>query len=537
MLKMIKCDQFRQKKIKFRNGLNSIVGDDIATNSIGKTNLLMIIDFIFGGNDYLEKNSDTVDNLGHHSFYFIFEFNNELFYFSRGTENPEKILTCNDSFVPLGKKDRLDYCNWLQKKYNCELEDLSFRDIVGRYFRIYGKQNLNEKKPIQYFDKEKKDLSILNLIKLFDKYKILKTKQEYLQELQSEKDALHNASKENVLMVTPNKTTYKKIDKEIKYLEQEIETIKKDVVNQTTDVGSLVTQEVIALQNQKGELIKSKLKIENKIKRASYNLSSHKSKIRTEMSDFIEYFPNVNLEKIEAIDEFHSKLSGILKDEIEATEKQLRKELIEIENEIANTDIKLVESLNIKPTSKLPLDVLINKSSEVQALRAQNDFFDTKTSLISNIKKTKKGYEELRTKITDDISSEVNSVMEILNSEIYPNGKRAPNFNIHGKSYTFNTYGDTGTGTAYANFITFDLAILKLTKLPSFIHDLPLIKNIENEALENILTLYNESNKQIFIAIDKLSSYSCVSQKIVENSKVIKLTKDNTLFIKNWKNE
>ena len=30
---------------------------------------------------------------------------------------------------------------WLQEQYMCQLEDLSFRSIVGRYFRIYGKES------------------------------------------------------------------------------------------------------------------------------------------------------------------------------------------------------------------------------------------------------------------------------------------------------------------------------------------------------------------------------------------------------------
>ena len=63
-----------QKEIVFYEGLNAIVGDDIASNSIGKSTMLMIIDFVFGGDDYISKNHDVVDNLGHHDFRFIFNF-------------------------------------------------------------------------------------------------------------------------------------------------------------------------------------------------------------------------------------------------------------------------------------------------------------------------------------------------------------------------------------------------------------------------------------------------------------------------------
>lgn len=48
---------------EFHSGLNAVVGDEIASNSIGKSTMLMIIDFVFGGEDYIKKNHDTVDQL------------------------------------------------------------------------------------------------------------------------------------------------------------------------------------------------------------------------------------------------------------------------------------------------------------------------------------------------------------------------------------------------------------------------------------------------------------------------------------------
>lgn len=66
-------------------------------------------------------------------------------------------------------------------------------------------------------------------------------------------------------------------------------------------------------------------------------------------------------------------------------------------------------------------------------------------------------------------------------------------------------------------------------------HDLPLLKNIENLALENIIELYSKKDKQVFIAIDKINLYSKIAADIIEKYKVLKLSKDKVLFIKNWK--
>ena len=82
MLKRIKCDKFSKKEIIFYPGLNAVIGDDIASNSIGKSTLLMIIDFVFGGNTYIKTNGDAINQLDHHEFQFEFEFKKEKLYFS-----------------------------------------------------------------------------------------------------------------------------------------------------------------------------------------------------------------------------------------------------------------------------------------------------------------------------------------------------------------------------------------------------------------------------------------------------------------------
>ncbi|HHJ9199201.1 TPA: DUF2326 domain-containing protein, partial [Streptococcus pyogenes] len=72
-----------REKIKLHSGLNIISGDSNKSNSIGKSTMLMIIDFCFGGSDYVTKGSDIINNIGHHSINFAFKFHNKLFYFSR----------------------------------------------------------------------------------------------------------------------------------------------------------------------------------------------------------------------------------------------------------------------------------------------------------------------------------------------------------------------------------------------------------------------------------------------------------------------
>lgn len=60
----------------------------------------------------------------------------------------------------------------------------------------------------------------------------------------------------------------------------------------------------------------------------------------------------------------------------------------------------------------------------------------------------------------------------------------------------------------------FDMSIMELTYLPVLVHDSVLLKQIEDVAIEKILELYSASEKQVFIALDKIWSYSDRSQAI-----------------------
>lgn len=52
--------------------LNAVLGTENTENSIGKSTTLLVIDFCFGGSDYIDKAKDVVKNIGHHEIRFAF---------------------------------------------------------------------------------------------------------------------------------------------------------------------------------------------------------------------------------------------------------------------------------------------------------------------------------------------------------------------------------------------------------------------------------------------------------------------------------
>ena len=535
MLEKIKCEKFIEQSINFHAGLNVVLGDDIASNSIGKSTLLMIIDFAFGGSDYINKNKDALEQLGQHSFNFIFNFNGNRLFFTRSTENYRTVLVCNQKFEELSSISLDEYTNILQKEYKCQLNELSFRNIIGRYFRVYGKENLNEKKPIQYFEKETSSRSIITLIKLFNNYTVISEYEKAIDKLTEEKEILNSATKKNLI---PNitKSIFNKNQDKINELKKQLDNLKSEIITSSLDIETIISTELLKLKNHKASLTMRQNILELRKSRILSDIENESMNLSPELEQFSLYFPDFNIEKIKEVDAFHSNLSRILKKELQTKNIEIQNQITEITNNIRRIDSQIINSLNIKDAPKFAVDKIVELSTQIQQLTVENGYFSKLSKITVDLKELKQNLSQMKKDILDKICEQINNKMHELNEIIYNKERRSPILQIEDAKYAFKTYGDTGTGTAFANLITFDLALLGLTCLPAIAHDLPLLKNIENSAMKKIIELYSKSPKQIFIAIDKIHSYDEKTVKIVESHRVVQLSKDQTLFIKNWKN-
>lgn len=536
MLKTIECDKFTETPIVFHKGLNTIVGDDVASNSIGKSNMLMIIDFVFGGSDYIKRNTDTVKNLGEHLFKFSFEFEDETLYFSRDTQTFDTINICDKDYNIIKTIKTEGYLNLLKTKYSITNDDLSFRSILSLYFRIYGRENLNERKPLQLFNKQKESDAITILVKLFKKYQTIKKFDQQLTECKDKLKALKEATK-NKFLPSLTKDTFSKNNAKIKELEIELETAKESIIQNSVDIKTLITKEIIQLRDKKSTLVNRRNILEAKLKRTNQNISKQKANLELELKYFTDYFPNFNTDMIEKVDSFHGSLTKILKSELQSNKTILEQQISQLSLQIEKYDKEISDKLEVRDAPQYAVNRIVELVSQIKELQNDNGFYTQKTQLDEKIKTISEDLIELKEKVLAEISSDINSKMVELNNEIYYTERRPPVITLTDKKYSFQTFGDTGTGTACAGLISFDLSILELTDLPALAHDLPLLKNIEDNAVGNIMKLYSQSNKQVFVAIDKVSSFDDETQKIIYNHRVLQLSKDKILFTKNWKNK
>jgi hypothetical protein len=160
MLKEISCKNFIKSPIVFNKGLNTVLGDNYSTNSIGKSLFLIILDFVFGGNSYNNNDSGALKNVGHHTLNFKFVFKQKEYFYSRSTENPTVINICDKEYNSLREITTSTYTSEIKDLYEIE-NPLSFRSIVNPFSRIWGKDNYDVNKPLFNNVKESESKTIV----------------------------------------------------------------------------------------------------------------------------------------------------------------------------------------------------------------------------------------------------------------------------------------------------------------------------------------------------------------------------------------
>jgi hypothetical protein len=534
MLKRISCAVFRDKVIDFHEGLNVVLGDESAANSIGKSSLLMIIDFVFGGNSYVEHNEDVVRELGEHDFLFEFEFHRSTIYLKRGTSEKESIYRCDSEFNVLSVMTASQYSMFLKEQYSLRDIDMSFRDIVSLYSRVWGKPNQFIKKPLQLFDKEVDKDSIVKFLKLFRQYDGIKELNEKLKGEQELNQAYKKAVK-NELIPKVTKTENDQNVLQIESVENELEDITNNLMRYTVNVNEIVNRELLDLKREKDKLLRIKLGMDSRKQRLESNLSEKSPLKSKQLQQLVSFFPSVNLSKIETIESFHNRLSKILKSEFEKELRHTNGKLQLVQTEIDEIDRRITGLLGNSDNPIAVVNRIYSLTSQSRELKAKKEAFNKKLNIEGNIKAWSNELNDISAKITDEIQTTINQSLIELNNRVHTEPRMPPTFLMTKDKYSFELLQNTGTGKAFINLILFDLSVFYLTDLPILVHDSFLFKNIEVSSTENLIEIYNDNAKQSFIAIDEMHKYKSETQNILISMKCIQLDNSHLLFTKDWR--
>lgn len=540
MLIEISCSKFKTLKhpketINFHPGLNVVLGSKNGANSIGKSTMLLIIDFAFGGSSYVK--SDAVTELGNHELFFTFRFSNQDYKFSRDTAKPD-VIREHLSKDSVKERSLHEYTQWLCHEYAMDYPGVSFRNTISRFFRIYKKSKIDEMQPLKSRESENNTDAINILLCLFNHHDEISYFQEQLKLAKNKLSAFRTAQKYNFISsaITKQKN-YDEVQSKLIELRQEKEDL-------SISNNSAVDTEEVKKANQINELKRNlrdaRKKLEQKkndIHLVNLNLQLGVQPTEADLNDLLTFFPNANIEKLTKIEKFHHKIQSILKDELLETKKRMEQELIPLQAQVDKIQ-DYIEQL--KPSMAFSdefLTAYTKLDHEITTLENECDNFIKLQNLTKIEKQAKKSLEERTTLLLHEMEKSINAEMEKISDFISNNEDNAPILRLlKSNSYTFETPRDSGTDTNYKGMLIYDLSILKLTPLPALAHDSLLFPNISDENLRQLLRLYATiKEKQIFIAFDRQDNLGPDISSLLNNHAVIKLgPNDETLFGIQW---
>ena len=550
MLYEIECEKFAKKvngqlvprgRIQLREGLNTVLGDKAAQNSIGKSTFLLVVDFCFGGDDYINpKICKAKEKLHSHTINFAFKFGNRIDYFCRSTKTPSEIGICDSDYKVQRTQTLKEFKDYLLEAYGITTPSISFREMVGRFLRIYGRENYAERYPLKYGD-VKPEASIETLEKMFNVFAFIEEYKSVYDDKSKRTKVRDDATKLGEMTnVARTKKEYNANEKEIERLKAELQKLmdREDAELSQEETDNL--DKASEIRGQLTVLKRRRSRLVSQLNAVKANMSGGLVPVEEDLSELSEFFPDVDVQKLSQIEHFHDKMQRILSQEMGDEIAQLQILIDAVSAEMARLQ-EAQRKLGVPVTvSKKFMDQVVDIQRKIDILTAKNKAYDKTAKLKTEKKDAKIQLEDVRETQLQVVETSINQEMTRLNDYIYGGERYAPTIKFgnsrSGKpTYDFWTEDDTGAGTNFKGLIIFDLALLRLTELPVIAHDSNIFKNIADLPIDKIMELYNQSKKQIFIAFDKEDTFYDVTRDIVHSTKIIELHENGgELFGWSW---
>lgn len=538
MLKEIQCPLFNHARISFHQGLNIILGDDDAKNSIGKSTALMVIDFAQGGDSFLKDEAGAIRALGHHHYNFFFVFAGQPYFFSRSTDASDVVYVCDQDYARLSELSVKDYRRLLKELYGLASIESSFRSIVGPFARIWKKGGLEPDQPFISAPKESSGTAISRLIDLFERSADVAAEKKVIDKQKERKKLITDSMNANIIP-NINNTRYKANTKIIAENTVQIEQLKQGFSGALNAYEALFDENLRRKQQRKNELISSRGELHSKLKRLQREISGITPRLAANIALVAEFFPTVNVERLEQVEAFHQKIGIIVKKELKDELAAAQLEESALTSEIMSLEQQIQTALKSKGMPDDLFKRIYDLKEITDKAAEENKYFEQKAQLEEAIKISGDRLNGIYAKIFLDIEAKLNLKLKAFNKVVYGPTRNSSELRIKSSnSYSFTSPEDTGTGKSYAGLIGFDIAMLSLTRLPFVIHDSVIYKNIEVAAIKRILRILAFiKSKQIFLSFDEAKKFGLQTEQLIKKFTVLKLSHNDLLYNRDWRDK
>ena len=433
-----------------------------------------------------------------------------------------------------------EFKDYLLEAYDIQTPSISFREMVGRFLRIYGRENYAERYPLKYGD-VKPEASIVVLEKMFNVFAFIKEYKNVYEDKSKRSKLRDDATRLGEMTnVAKNKTEYKANEKEIDRLRTEYQKLMDREESELTEEETNNLDKASEIRGRLTVLKRRRSRLVSQLNAVKANMAGELVPVEDDLSELSEFFPDVDIQKLSQIEHFHDRMQHILSQEMGDEIAQLQILIDAVSAEMTRLQEEQ-RKLGVPVTvSKKFMDSVVELQRQIDILVAKNKGYDKSAELKTEKKDAKTQLEDVRETQLQVVETSINQEMTRLNDYIYNGERYAPTIKFGnsrtGKpTYDFWTEDDTGAGTNFKGLIIFDLALLRLTELPVIAHDSNIFKNIADLPIDRIMELYKQSKKQIFIAFDKEDTFYDVTRDIVHSTKVIALHENGgELFGWSW---
>ncbi len=553
MLVEIYCDKFKtggkdgevRPAIQFHPGLNAVIGDENRSNSIGKSTMLMIIDFVFGGTDYIKKCEAVQENIGEHTIFFTLKFNGTEYSFGRNSINYNQLIKCDRQYHPLEEAPMSlnDYLEFLSEQYGVNPEGLTWRGAISKHIRVHNRDTMDASRPLQASKDGKKENDIKSYLKQFERYYVVEKQINQAKAAKEEKDAFKKSADHDHIRMAKNDKEYDANMERIESLEAEETALAESSSKGLLDLTGMQARQLNELNTLLVSYTRQHARVQMQLNSLRREITEGKKTFKRSYADLEKFFPGVEFKQIGEIEKFHQSLSRVLTSEFKESEKDLATTYIMLGNEIAQIKDQIAEIKSIPNVTQAVLKEYARITTELNNIRSANANYKT----FEQLKQTAQDYADTRDRVISTqlsaIEDVINPAMKEITTRIVGNADIIPpKLKLEKISeYDFDTKGDGGSGTAYRGLITFDLANIYASIIPFIVHDADLMDPMEKPTLTRLIKEYDslkKDNHQAFVSFRSYEFYADEARPILENTKVIELAANgNELFGWAWNKE
>lgn len=554
MLVEIQCDKFKtggkdgevRPPIHFHAGLNAIVGDDDRSNSIGKSTLLMIIDFVFGGEDYIKKCSDVHSAIKEHVINFTFRFGETEYSFARSTTDYMYVIPCDRTYKALQDQQKLhidEFKQFLSDMYGIDAEGLTWRGLMSKFIRVFRRDTMDAERPLQQSKDEPVRTSVINYLKQFKRYTPVKAKIDQAQSAEDEKKAFKLSVDRGYIRMAQTDKEYRENEARIAKLEHDETELAKSSDQGLLDLDSIQAQQISELNAQLLSYTRHRARVQTQLNAVRREMTEGKKSFKRSYDDLARFFPNTDFRSIEQIEEFHRGLSKVLADEFHESEQELSATFVMLNNEIMRIKQQIAEIKSIPNVTQAVLRQYAQITTELNNVRQANSNYSSYVQLRKTADEYAEDRDAMITYQVSFIQNTINDKMREITARILKSPEKLPprlTIEKLGK-YTLETKEDGGSGALLRALITFDLANMEVSNIPFIVHDADLMDPIEKPTLTEIVREYStiaNSGRQAFVSFRSYEFYAQEAHPIIRAHQVIQLSANgNELFGWAWNKE